>query len=287
MPAPPASERRPLVGLFATCLVNTMRPRAGFAALKLLEAAGCEVDVPLAQTCCGQPNYNSGDRQGARDLALHLADVFARHDHVVVPSGSCAAMIRVHYPRLFAQGTPEHARMEALAAKTHELLSFLAEVAPHAEAEDARPAARYPGTVTCHDSCSGLRELGIKAQPRQLLARVEGLTLKEMADAEVCCGFGGLFCVKYPDISGEMVRRKCDAIAATGADAVVAGDLGCLLNIEGALLRQGLPVAAYHVAEILAGMTGDRAETGGDSAPADDTSADAGEGETAAEGGAP
>lgn len=256
-PAPVPAGRTGRVGLFVTCLVNTMRPRAGFAALKLLEDAGFEVDVPPAQTCCGQPNYNSGDRQGARAFARRMTEIFAEHAHVVVPSGSCAAMIRVHFPRLFDEDDPLRPGIDALAAKTHELVSFLTGVAG-IEAV----TARFDGEVTYHDACSGLRELGIKREPRRLLESVRGLSLTEMEDAEVCCGFGGLFCVKYPDISGEMVRKKSDEIVKTGARAVAAGDMGCLLNMEGALSRRGEPVRAYHVAEILADMAGDAPQVG-------------------------
>lgn len=238
------------IGLFATCLVNTMRPRVGFAALTLLEDAGFAVDVPGDQTCCGQPNYNSGDRASARSFALSFVALFEAFDYVVVPSGSCAAMVRVHYPRLFDDGDPDKARVEAVAARTYELVSFLADVAGVSSIQ-----AQHTGSVTYHDACSGLRELKVKAQPRKLLGAMDGVELREMEDAEVCCGFGGLFCVKYPDVSGEMVRKKSDEIVKTQADALVTGDVGCLLNMEGALARRGDKVRAYHVAEVLAGMT--------------------------------
>ena len=241
---------RPRVALFVTCLVDLHRPSVGFAAIKLLENAGCEVEVPLAQTCCGQPAYNSGDRATAQDLARGVLDAFHGFDYVVVPSGSCGGMISHHYPALFDDDPNLLARAEALAAKTHELVQFLTEIM-HV---DAVPAA-YPGRVTYHDSCSGLRELGIKAQPRTLLASIEGLNLVEMTDPEVCCGFGGTFCVKYPDISTRMVSDKTADIVATGADTLLAGDLGCLLNMAGRLSREGHPVRVRHVAEVLAGMT--------------------------------
>jgi len=253
MTEPPHSPRA-RIGLFATCLVNTMRPRVGFAALKLLEDAGFDVAVPTAQTCCGQPNYNSGDRQSARHMALRFAELFAEFEYVVVPSGACAAMIRVHYPRLFEADDAQKPLIEATAGKTYELVSFLTDVAGMTAVDAANTT-----TVTYHDGCSGLRDLAIKAQPRRLLASVAGLELKEMEDAEVCCGFGGLFCVKYPDVSAEMVRKKADEIVKTGADAVVTGDVGCLLNVQGALLRRAEPVRAYHVAEVLAGMTDEEA----------------------------
>ncbi len=248
---------RPRVALFVTCLVDLYRPSVGFAALRLLERAGCEVVVPRTQTCCGQPAYNSGDRADARDLARRVIEEFLPYEHIVVPSGSCAGMIRHHYPALFADDPQERARAERLAAKTHELVSFLTDVLGVERVE-----AQYDGVVAYHDSCSGLRELGIRDQPRRLLASVRGLTLKELAEPDVCCGFGGTFCVKYPDISTRMVADKVRDVTATGADTLLAGDLGCLLNIAGRLRREGSPVHVRHVAEVLAGMTDEVAPIG-------------------------
>lgn len=240
---------KPRVALFATCLVDMFRPAVGFAAVQLLEDAGCQVEVPVGQTCCGQPAYNSGDRADARKLALNAIRLFAGYDYVVMPSGSCAAMVRHHYPLLF-QDDPELARLaRSMAERTHELVSFLTDVM---KVDTVR--ARYDGKVTYHDSCSGLRELKVKDQPRRLLASVEGLDLAEMAAPEECCGFGGTFCVKYPEISDKMVGDKAADIAATGAGTVLAGDVGCLMNIAGKLKRQGSPVKVRHVAEVLAGM---------------------------------
>ncbi len=241
---------KPRVALFVTCLVDLFRPTVGFSAVKLLEDAGCEVHVPAAQTCCGQPAFNSGDRGDARAVAEQVVKTFETYDFVVVPSGSCAGMIKKHYPEVF-HGEPDwSARAERLSAKTFELVSFLVDVVG-VHAVDAR----FEGAVTYHDSCSGLRELGIKGQPRALLGTVDGLTLAEMQDSEVCCGFGGTFCVKYGEISDRMVGKKTAAIGATGAGTLLAGDLGCLLNMAGKLKRQGSPVKARHVAEVLAGMT--------------------------------
>jgi L-lactate dehydrogenase complex protein LldE len=248
---------RPRVALFVTCLVDLHRPSVGFAAIKLLEAAGCQVEVPQAQTCCGQPAYNSGDRRTAQDIARAVVEAFGGYDYVVVPSGSCGGMIAHHYPALFDDDPNLLARAEALGAKTFELVQFLTEVMD-VDAVDAR----YDGVATYHDSCSGLRELGIKAQPRALLASVAGLELREMAEPEVCCGFGGTFCVKYPDISTRMVSDKTADIVQTGADTLLAGDLGCLLNMAGRLSREGHAVRVRHVAEVLAGMTGDVAPIG-------------------------
>jgi L-lactate dehydrogenase complex protein LldE len=242
----------PRVGLFVTCLVDLFRPTVGFSAVKLLEDAGCTVAVPAGQTCCGQPAFNSGDRADAAALARQTIAAFEGFDHVVVPSGSCAGMIRVHYPELLADDPAWAHRAQHLAARTHELVSFLVDVLGVTGV-----AARYPDAVTYHDSCSGLRELGIKAQPRALLASVEGLELRELPGAEVCCGFGGTFCVKYPEISNRMVEDKAADIAATGAGTVLAGDLGCLLNIAGKLSRQGSPVKVRHVAEVLSGLAAD------------------------------
>lgn len=246
---PRLPAQRPRVGLFATCLVDLMRPSVGFAAAKLLEDAGCDVEVP-PQTCCGQPAYNSGDRATARALATQMIDAFEGYDYIVAPSGSCAGMIKAHFPELF-QDEPDLARRaHAFAAKTFELVSFLVDVL-----RVERVQARFAGTVTYHDSCSGLRELGVHNQPRRLLASVEGLDLVEMAENDVCCGFGGTFAVKYGEISNAIVEKKVSAIAATGAPTLLAGDLGCLMNMAGKLSRQGRTVAVRHVAEVLAGMT--------------------------------
>jgi len=237
------------VGLLVTCLVDLVRPAIGFAAVKLLEDAGCTVEVPR-QTCCGQPAFNSGDRRNARAIAEQVIAAFAPFDYVVVPSGSCAGMLKVHYPELF-HGDPDWMpRVDAFCAKSFELVSFLVDVL-----KIDRIPARFPAIVTYHDGCSGLRELGIRAQPRKLLAGVDGLTLTELHDADACCGFGGTFCVKYPDISNAIVAKKADHIAATGADTLLAGDLGCLMNMAGKLQRAGYSVRARHIAEVLAGMT--------------------------------
>jgi L-lactate dehydrogenase complex protein LldE len=237
------------VALLVTCLVDFFRPTVGFAAVKLLEAAGCTVDVPRAQTCCGQPAYNSGDRSSAKAIALQVVEAFAGYEYVVAPSGSCAGMVRRHYLELFGDEPAALPRVRQLAARTWELVSFLVEVCGVRAVE-----ARWDRRVTYHDACSGLRELGVKEQPRRLLASVDGLTMIELPGAEICCGFGGTFCVKYPDISAKMVSDKTAEIAATGAEAVLAGDLGCLLNIAGRFHRQGQSIEVRHVAEVLADM---------------------------------
>jgi L-lactate dehydrogenase complex protein LldE len=245
------SERaRPKVALFVTCLVDLFRPTVGFAALKLLEDAGCIVDVPDAQTCCGQPAYNSGDRRDAMAIARQVVATFEPYDYVVAPSGSCAGMIRKHYPELLGDDPAWRVRAEGLAAKSYELVSFLTDVLGVKAV-----AVAHAGSVAYHDSCSGLRELGIRRQPRQLLATMKGLELRELSEPDACCGFGGTFCVKYPDISNAIVEKKTADIVATGAETLLAGDLGCLLNMAGKLKREGRATKVRHVAEVLAGMT--------------------------------
>lgn len=250
MPQPETEKAGPRVGLFVTCLVDIFRPSVGFAAVKLLEDAGCRVEVPQAQTCCGQPAYNSGDRADTKAIARQTIRTFAAFDYVVAPSGSCGAMIAKHYPTLFEEDPDLRREAEALAAKTHELVSFLTDVL-----KVKTVAASYAGKVTYHDSCSGLREMGVREQPRRLLRSVEGLKLKELTEADVCCGFGGTFCVKYSEISDKIVTTKAEHIEATGADLLLAGDLGCLLNMAGKLHRRGSDIQVRHVAEVLADMT--------------------------------
>ena len=242
------------VGFFVTCLVDLMRPSIGFAAIRLLEAGGAEVYVPPTQTCCGQPAYNSGDRADAKALAAKVVAEFEDCDFLVAPSGSCSGMIRTHYGDLFADDPAMGVRVAALAAKTRELTQFLVD-----ELKLAAVPGRFDGTVTYHDSCAGLREMGVKASPRALLAKVPGLVLKEMAESETCCGFGGTFAIKYGEISGHLAENKCQHIETCGVDAVVLGDLGCMLNIEGRLRRRGdSKTRVLHVAEVLAGAEADR-----------------------------
>ncbi|MCF8179069.1 MAG: (Fe-S)-binding protein [Sulfuritalea sp.] len=237
------------VGLFVTCLVDLIRPRIGFAALKLLEVAGCEVIVPDTQTCCGQPAWNSGDAPGAVALAKKTISEFEAFEYVVAPSGSCADHIRTEYPVLLAEEPDWRDRATALASRMYELTDFLATVLK----VDSVPGD-YQGTVTYHDSCTGLRSMGIKEQPRTLLAKMQGIEIKEMHACEECCGFGGTFSVKFGEVSAAIAERKCDNILASGAQAVVGGDLGCLLNIEGKLRRMGNEsTQVLHVAEVLAG----------------------------------
>jgi len=247
LPRPPLR-----VGLFVTCLVDLYRPSIGLAAVKLLEGAGCLVEVPPTQTCCGQPAYNAGDKRDAKVIARQVLKAFAGFDYVVAPSGSCAGMLRTHYPEMFADEPDVLPQVTQFAGRCYELVSFLTDVLGV-----DRVAARYAGVVTYHDACSGLRELGIRAQPRQLLRSVAGLSLKELPGADVCCGFGGTFCVKYPAISERIASDKIADVGATGADTLVAGDLGCLLNMAGTASRQGKNLRVRHVAEILADISGD------------------------------
>ena len=240
------STSPPRVALLVTCLVDLVRPSVGFAAVKLLEEAGCVVEVPL-QSCCVQPAYNSGERDKARQVAMTMLDAFEGYDHVVAPSGSCAGMVIKHYPDLF-EGTPDAARAQDLADRTFELTRYLVEQCGVTDI-----ASKLDSTITYHDSCSCLREAGTREQPRQLLGSVDGLTLTEARDREVCCGFGGTFAAKYPAISTAMATDKADRMEETGAQIAVAADMGCLLNIAGILKRRGSKMQVRHVAEILAG----------------------------------
>jgi L-lactate dehydrogenase complex protein LldE len=240
----------PQVGLFVTCLVDLIRPSIAFAAIKLIEAGGGRVEVPRAQTCCGQPAYNCGDRKSAIAIARQVVETFERFDYVVAPSGSCAGMLKLHYPSLLANDPEFAERAASLAGKSFELTSFLTDVLGLKTVD-----AAFAGTVTYHDSCSALRELGVSDAPRRLLKSVRGLSLVELSESEVCCGFGGAFSVKYPEISTAILDAKLNDIAGTGARTVLSGDLGCLMQIAGRLAREHALVDARHVAEVLAGMT--------------------------------
>ncbi len=239
---------QPKVGLFVTCLVDLFRPNVGFSAVDLLEHAGCEVFVPPAQTCCGQPAYNSGDRTDTRTIAEQVITAFEKFDFVVAPSGSCAAMLKKHYPELFQDDAEWQERVTAFSDKVFELVSFLTDVMFVQDLD-----VQFKGSVTYHDSCSGLRELGISHQPRKLLAMGEGVELREMKEPDVCCGFGGTFCVKYSDISNSIVEKKTANIEAANAELLLAGDLGCLMNMAGKLAREGKTTKVRHIAEVLAG----------------------------------
>ena len=248
-PEPIRPDRLSAVYVFGTCLIDTLFPQAGLCAMRLLRRAGLQVIYPQGQTCCGQPAYNSGDRATAIALARKVLAEFEGFDYVVAPSGSCGGMVRAHYPELFRDDPATLKRIEALASRTYELTDFLVNVLKL----DSVPGD-FKGTVTYHDSCSGLRELNVKAQPRALLAKLPGVRLTEMNEAETCCGFGGTFSLKFGEVSTQLADNKCGNACATGADAIVGGDLGCLLNIEGRLRRRGdLKTQVLHIAEVLAG----------------------------------
>jgi len=235
------------VGLFVTCLVDLMRPSVGFAAVTLLEQAGCEVFVPETQTCCGQPAWNSGADKDAAALARAVVDAFEGFDYIVAPSGSCGGMIKLHYVEALRDDPAYLPRAKALAAKTHELVSFLVNV------RGVKSVAAQCAARACyHDSCSSLRELKVKSEPRRLLDSVDGLRLAELKEPEVCCGFGGLFSVKYPAISERMADDKIADVVASGAELLIGPDLGCLLHLAGRMERQGKPVKVRHIAEVLA-----------------------------------
>jgi L-lactate dehydrogenase complex protein LldE len=237
------------VGLFVTCLVDAIRPEIGLSALKLLEHYGCDVVVPETQTCCGQPAYNSGDSAAARALAVKVLDEFEGFEAVVIPSGSCGGQIRLQYLELFRDHPDLKARAERLAGRIYELTDFLVNVLRVSELP-----SKFAGHITYHDSCAGLRELGVKRQPRALLALLPGVRLTELPGCEQCCGFGGTFSVKFGEVSGAIVDEKCRNVRATGADALVLGDLGCILNIEGRLRRTGDETTrVLHIAQVLAG----------------------------------
>ena len=244
-----ALSENPRIALFVTCLVDLMRPEIGFAAIKLLEHAGCEVVVPPDQTCCGQPAYNSGDRRSAHRLAERVLEQLEGYDYVVIPSGSCAGMIKVHYADLFSDDPGLKHRLVDLGPRIFELSDFLANVM-----QVETVPGKLSAAVTYHDSCSGLRELGVYAQPRQLLKLMPGVEVREMKDARACCGFGGTFSLKYGAVSSAIVDEKIGNIQATSAQAVVLGDLGCILNIEGRLRRLGDDkTQVLHIAQVLAG----------------------------------
>lgn len=236
------------VGLFVTCLVDLFRPSVGFATVKLLEDAGCTVEVPAAQTCCGQPWFNNGMTEEARQIARQVVAAFEQFDYVVAPSGSCAGMIRRHFPKLLEDDKAWNERAASLAAKTYELTDFLVRVL---KIESVN--ATYPARCAYHDSCSALRDLGVREQPRKLLSSVHNLTVSELSDAEACCGFGGMFAAKYPDISKKIADDKVADIVSKGVDTLLGPDLGCLLHLAGKLSATGAPVRVRHIAEVLAG----------------------------------
>ena len=238
------------VGLFVTCLANTMRPSLGFASITLLEQAGCTVEVPEIQSCCGQPAFNSGDDEGTRQIAYQTIEQFENFDYVVLPSGSCAGMIKKNFIEVFKDDPKWLPRAKHLASITHELLSFLVDICHFQPSE-----VELDGSYTYHDSCSGYRALNVYEQPRKMLSTVKGLEHKPLNNHSECCGFGGTFCVKYSEISNQIVAEKVENVLATKADYLLGGDMGCLMNIAGKLNRDGnTEITALHTAEVLAGL---------------------------------
>lgn len=235
------------VSLFVTCIVDQVFPKVGLAMADVLERIGYSIDFREAQTCCGQPAFNSGYHGDARQVAEHFIRVFRDAEFIVVPSGSCTSMITHHFHDIFPKGSDLHEEVEYLAPRVFEFSRFLTDVA---KVEDV--GARFDGAVTYHDSCHSLRELKIKDGPRRLLRNVKGLELREMSVAEECCGFGGTFSVKFPEVSGGMARTKIDSIHATGAGTVVSIDSSCLMQLQGALSRAKSTVKTMHLAEVLA-----------------------------------
>jgi L-lactate dehydrogenase complex protein LldE len=244
---PIRASRPERVTLFIQCIVDGIYPQVAEAMVRIFDQLGIAVDYPLDQTCCGQPAFNTGYRKAARKAARHFIEVFAHAPLIVCPSGSCVAMVRHHYAELFNDDPVWRKRARAVARKTFELTEFLVD-----ELGVTDLGASFHGRVTYHDSCHLLRSLGVRTQPRQLLAKIRGLELVEMADSDRCCGFGGSFSVKYPEISTAMVAEKVDTILATGADTVAGCDMGCLMNIEGYLSRHNHPVKVKHIAQLLA-----------------------------------
>jgi L-lactate dehydrogenase complex protein LldE len=237
------------VSLLVTCIVDRLFPEIGLAAADVLERIGYSVDVPMDQTCCGQPAFNSGYRREAKKVACGCLRICRDAEFVVVPSGSCASMIVNHFEELFGDEPELLQEVHQLKPRLWEFSKFLLEVA---QVEDV--GARYDGNVTFHDSCHGLRELKIKEGPRRLLSKVNGLRLREMDDSEECCGFGGTFSVKFASIAGAMVRTKIESIVKSGADTVVGIDASCLMHIRGGLSRAALPIKTMHLAQILASV---------------------------------
>jgi L-lactate dehydrogenase complex protein LldE len=233
------------VSLMVTCLGDALSPDVGVATVRLLRRLGVEVDFPTAQTCCGQPFFNSGYLNDARELARHTLRSFDNGQPVVTPSGSCAAMVKLEYPELFHEDLLWHDRAADLARRTHELSDFLVNVL---RIEDV--GARFNGKITYHMACH-LRGLGLLTEPERLLRNVKGSKYIPLERADECCGFGGSFSVRYPGISGAMVGDKAALVEQTGADVVVATDAGCLMNIAGCLRRRGSKVQALHLAELL------------------------------------
>lgn len=244
----PMTKEPATVTLFIQCLVDTLYPEVAAAMVGIFRKLGIEMTCPTDQTCCGQPAFNAGYRQEATVAARKFIDLFEDAEVIVCPSGSCVNMVRNHYPELFHNAPSWQQRARHLAGRTFELTEYLVDVLG---VEDL--GAQYHGKVTYHDSCHLLRGIGVKDQPRILLRRVAGINFVEMNDSDRCCGFGGAFAVKYPDISAAMAADKVKNIIDSGADTVVGCDMGCLMNIQGTLNRMGSKIKTLHIAQVLAG----------------------------------
>lgn len=239
------------VSLFITCLVDQFFPEVGMGVVGVLRKVGVDVDFPAEQTCCGQPAFNSGFNHEARPLAKRFIEIFENSEYVVAPSGSCTSMVRVFYPELFKEEPEWRERAESLASRTYEFTEFLVNVL---KVEDV--GAAYRGKVALHQSCHLLRELNVRTEPQCLLRSVKGIELVDLERAEACCGFGGLFSIKYSHISGSILQDKIDSVEKSGADVVVASDVGCLMHIAGGLSRQAMAAKTMHIAELLAKCDG-------------------------------
>ncbi|MEP7286996.1 MAG: (Fe-S)-binding protein [Chloroflexota bacterium] len=245
---PPVKGKR--VSLFVTCIVDMIYPGTGLSTLEVLERLGVTVDFPEAQTCCGQMGFNAGYRADAKDVAKHFITTFKDAEVIVAPSGSCVSMVRHFYPELFADDPEWHERMEHIVSITWELTEFIVD---GLGITDVGTVLDRPVTVAMHDACHGLRSLNLNHQPRALLENVKQLEFVELPGANQCCGFGGLFAIKMPDISGAMLNDKIKAIDSTEADMIVTCDASCLTQINGGLSRKGSPKRTVHIADVLAG----------------------------------
>lgn len=234
------------VSFFSTCLVDQFFPQVGAASVRLLRRLGVEVSSDPRQTCCGQPAFNTGYLAEARTVAAQLLEIYRDAETIVVPSGSCAAMIKVHLPEVFPEDSLEHRDAIEIASRTYELSDFLVSVLDIDET-----GAHFSGTVTYHDSCHQLRELGISEQPRILIRAVKGIRFVEMENSTRCCGFGGTFAVKFPELSAELGRDKIGWIQASEAEVVIANDVSCLMHLQGLLRRERIPMETMHLAELL------------------------------------
>lgn len=243
-----SSEKQQKIRLFISCLVDNFFPEVGEAMLRVLSGMGLEIEFPQNQTCCGQPAFNSGHRQEAEKVARHFLDVFGDADEAIVcPSGSCVSMVKNYYKELFHDDLEALSRVERISSNIYEFSEFVFQ-----RKETLSLDSAYRGRVTFHDSCHALRELGISSQPRELIESLSEVELIEMTMADACCGFGGTFSIKYPEVSKSMLQEKIDSITNSGADAVVSTDMGCLMNIKGLVSRKKLPVKVLHLAELLA-----------------------------------